>query len=124
MNDLRSLVTSYVDGKLDLASFRDAFVRRFLTAQCADERAWRVILAIESACADYSEGLVNSERELKYELSKSLQPIRIAPAMSAGVVQANFGYQVSETSTNQAASSIDISMVPASVAEIELEFAS
>ena len=72
MNELHQLVMQYTDRAIDFAAFHRAFVERFLTVQNADANVWRSIVEVESACADFSEGRIASEDELKKALSTAI----------------------------------------------------
>jgi hypothetical protein len=77
MNELRQFLMRYIAGDIEFAAFRRAFVERFLTTASADSAVWQAVLQIESACADFSEDLIQVD-ELKRRLGLSVQSRRPA----------------------------------------------
>lgn len=68
MKELCQLVQRYIDGSIDIAEFRRAFVMGYLTVRSADSKTWNLAIAVESACDDFLQGIL-SEPALKKTLS-------------------------------------------------------
>ncbi len=122
MNRLRQLVIRYMTRAIDLAAFRDAFIKDFLTTQSTDTAEWQAVLEIESACGDFSEGLLSSEVELKYQMSKAIQPLR-PDLVSVAVFVSDFDAQLpgrTASGMNSAGAGISSFL---NLAQTDLEFA-
>jgi hypothetical protein len=69
MNQLRELLRQYVNGAIDLSTFRQRMVVQFLSVRNADPAVEQMANLVECECADFSEGLVFSEDALRQSLS-------------------------------------------------------
>lgn len=80
MKELRQLVMRFVDREIDFPEFRRAFVERFLTTADSDPDNWKAIAEVESACADFSEGLLVDQDLRNCLRSKTASPLIIGDA--------------------------------------------
>jgi hypothetical protein len=82
MRDLQQLIRLYLINKIDFTSFRAQFVTGFLASSSSDSAVEGIVMAVEAACDDFSEGII-PEASLRTKFVSAL------PAVSSQVIFTN-----------------------------------